>query len=144
MKHLRILNALYEISLALEPVGGSRVAAAIVLGRDVVSIGTNKRKTHPFQAQHARNEQSIFLHAENDAINKALKLVDVKDLTRATLYICRSKWLYTSPYNCGYTGWGLSKPCSGCDTTINKYKISRTIYTLEGFPSKNNVKIIGD
>ena len=132
MKHLHIMNALFEIAKGVNPIKGSRIAAAIVDNGDILSIGTNQRKTHPFQARYARNSESIFLHAENAAINKVKKFP-----RKAILYICRAKWL-----NEEQMGWGVSKPCEGCMKAIKDHNISTVIYSKETIFNVNDFEIV--
>jgi deoxycytidylate deaminase len=51
----------------------ARLAAALVYRNEIIAMGTNKNKTHPFQKKYASNADAIFLHAEIDAICNALR-----------------------------------------------------------------------
>ena len=68
----RILSELALIAKELRPIQSARIAAAIVQKNNIVSIGVNSRKSHPFQKKYGKNDDSIFLHAETDAIKNAL------------------------------------------------------------------------
>ena len=126
-KHSKILNNLFLMARDNDPVGSSRLAAAIVLKNRVIAYGFNQAKTHPFQAQHAKNDDAIFWHAETNVIHNALKQVSEDDLKKATLYVARAK----HPENKDGWIWGNSKPCCGCSDCINKHKIKRVIYTMD-------------
>lgn len=124
MDHLHYLNVLAKIAETVEPVANARIAAGIVYKRDFLSMGINRRKSHPLQKTHGKNEDSIYLHAENDAIVTVLR--SGADLSRCTLYVARVKWLDTERST---LVWGRSRPCIGCMSAIKTYKIPRVVYT---------------
>lgn len=131
-KHLRYLNFLEKMAINMdfscEKTSRCRVASLITIKNDIISVGTNNFKSHPFQTKFQRNEQSIFLHAETDAIKNALKIVNVEDLSRSVLYVLRVK--YEDPSKRKIV-WGLSRPCVGCQRAIVTYGIRRVIYSLD-------------
>jgi deoxycytidylate deaminase len=126
--HLKILNLLSKVAVTVEPVASARIAAAIVYKNDIISFGVNQRKSHPFHAQFRRNDESIFLHAETDAIKNALKFIDHETLSRSTLYICRMKYITTDKREFVF---GLSKPCDGCMRAIATFDIKNVVYSLD-------------
>lgn len=127
-KHSKHIDMLAKIAVAVEPVAQARIAAAIYFKNNLISIGINQRKSHPFQAMYGKNKDSIYLHAEIDAIKNALRQVTVDDLERCTLYICRVKYDGKEKNNIIY---GLSKPCPGCSRAIINFNIKRVIYSLD-------------
>ena len=106
----------------------ARLAACVVFKNEIVSVGVNQLKSHPFQARFGKNEDSIFLHAETDAIKNALKCISVDDLAKSTLYVCRVKYCDTKKRE--FT-WGLSKPCAGCSRAISTFNIKKVCYTCD-------------
>ncbi len=128
----KILSFLSKAAEAADHVGiRARLAAAVVIKNEIISIGFNRRKTHPFQAQFQANDKQIYLHAETDAINRALKYVSKEELRKATLYVARVK--YRNNRN-KQAIWAESKPCSGCQKAIEQYGIKHVIHTcLEGY-----------
>lgn len=127
-KHIKVISALAELAMSVQNIRSSRFAASIVYQNEVVSIGTNRMKSSPLQAKYSRNNESIFLHAEIDAIGKAKKELSFKELEKSTLYICRVK--YVEPYK---TSWqfGLAKPCLGCYKAIKDFGIKTVMYTTD-------------
>jgi len=87
-----------------------KMAAAIEVNNEVISVGYNKFKTHPTFGS------GIFghIHAEMDAIRLALKRTN--DLSKAILYV------YRRNYN-------LAKPCVHCQKVIKQYGIRKVIYS---------------
>ncbi len=83
-----------------------KLAAIITKGSWIIAVGYNRWKSF---------DHSI--HAEQDAINKALKLLD--NLEGCELYIAR--WCKTQV--------GLSKPCNKCMIQIHSQGIDRVYYT---------------
>lgn len=124
-KHTRYINILSKIAIAVEPVAQARLAAAIVYRNEIISFGVNQRKTHPFQAKFSKNEDSIYLHAETDAIKNALKHISIDELSNSTLYICRVKIVEQKFV------FGLSKPCCGCMRAISNFGIKNVYYSLD-------------
>ena len=124
----RIINNLFRLAQDIEPVKSSRLAACLILKNSVLGYGFSQMKSHPFQAEFAKNPEAIFLHAETDAIKNALKRASQDDVSKATLYIARAKidhrtrkWIY-----------GMAKPCIGCARAIATFDISNVVYTLDG------------
>lgn len=126
MDHNKYFNLLYKVAEAVEPVGKTRLAACLVQRNTLVSIGTNKMKTHPFQRQFAKNDCAIYLHAEIDCIVNSLRHLDQDELCKCTMYVLRVK-------HCehGLTR-GMAKPCSGCQRALAQFNVKRVYYTLDG------------
>lgn len=129
-KHLSWLRLLETIAIDVAPVRSSKIAAAIVIKNKLISVGTNKYKSHPFQLKFSRNPESIYLHAEVDAIKNALKKVDVEDLKRATLYVARVK--REKAFDRGWI-WGNSRCCKGCSSAIVAFDIKNVYYTTDTY-----------
>lgn len=119
-----ILSSLLVIAQDVIPVGHAKIAAAIVYRKEVVAVGVCSYRTHPFQKKFGRNDASIHLHAEIDAILKAKRRGI--PLTKCVMYIARAK--RPSAYASEYIP-GLAKPCSGCQRAIQEAGIKQIIYT---------------
>lgn len=126
------MDLLSKIAESIEPVGNAKIAAAVVYKNEIVSIGNNKKKSHPFQKKFSKNSESIFLHAETDAIKGALKKIDLEHLNKCKLYIARVKFTDRGRKNIIS---GLAKPCEGCQKAIATFNIKRVCYSCddEGF-----------
>jgi tRNA(Arg) A34 adenosine deaminase TadA len=122
-----ILHTLAKIAEANDD-SNIRFAAAVVYRNKIISVGYNRRKSHPFQAKFAKNPEAIFLHAEVHAIKDALRDISVEDLARCELYISRVKKPKAGDK---HFVWGLAKPCCGCQRAIAEFGIKRTIYTCD-------------
>jgi deoxycytidylate deaminase len=129
----RIIDNLFKLAQDVEGVSSARLACCIVIKNNIIAYGFNQKKSHPFQAQYGKNEDSIYLHAETDAIKNALRRVNQEDLTKATLYIVRAKYDEN-----GHWAHGLSKPCSGCARAIAAFGIKNVVYTTEVYNSGGN------
>lgn len=116
----RVIDLLKRITRDMPQAGNQTLAAAVVKSNKIIAFGYNQRKTHPMQLRFARNEQSIYLHAEIDAIKNALKEVSVEDLSNCILYVVRTKKDFSE---------GLAKPCKGCKMAIATFGIKKVIYT---------------
>jgi len=117
---MKVLAKLLEAAEESEPVSKMRLAAAIVYKNKIVSIGTNKYKTHPIMDKFKKNDKAIFLHAEVDAINKAKKKLDENQLRKARLYVIR---LLKDG------SLGIACPCRGCSQCISHYGIKTVFYS---------------
>lgn len=127
-RHNKFFNILSKIASDISPVRSARLAACVVLRNDIISFGVNEMKTHPFQARYGKNGNAIFLHAETSAIKNALKYIDVNELAKCSLYICRVKY-----YDCSKQQliFGTAEPCPGCFRCINTFNIKNVYYTLD-------------
>lgn len=122
-RHSKYLNFLAGIANNQPAVSKCRVAAMLVQNNNVpISIGANKRKSHPLQARFGKNEHAIYLHAEIDAIAKALKTLDGEELSKCVLYVCRI--LQDGSF-------GLAKPCPGCQSAIKAFGIQTVVWSTE-------------
>jgi tRNA(Arg) A34 adenosine deaminase TadA len=122
-RHSKYINFLAGIAANQEAVSKCRIAAMLVQSNNVpVAVGANKMKTHPLQARFGKNEHAIYLHAEIDAIAKALKTLDTQELSKCVLYVCRT--LQDGSF-------GLAKPCPGCQSAIRAFGIQTVVWTTE-------------
>ena len=126
---LNTLSLIAEDVDASQTSSRARLAAALVYRNKIIAIGTNQKKSHPFQKKYGKNEDAIFLHAETNTILGALRYLTLKQISKSTLYICRIKHEDGpgSPII-----WGLSKPCIGCQRAIATFDIRNVIYSEEG------------
>lgn len=122
----KLFEGLAKIAETIPKVASVRMVAAIVLKSDIISIGQCQLKTHPLQALYAKNPNSIFLHAEIHAIQRALKIISIDEIQKSTLYICRIRKINNS------IGYGTACPCSGCLRAIEQFNISKVLYTNNG------------
>jgi deoxycytidylate deaminase len=137
MSEQRFLNYLEKIAEAIPAAAHNRrgrvlrtrIAACIVYKNEIVSVGINQLKSHPFQAKFSRHVDAIFLHAETDAIKNALKHISVNDLSKASLYICRVK--YDEHKSKKILMRGMCKPCEGCQRAIAAFNINKVVYTCD-------------
>jgi deoxycytidylate deaminase len=117
----------------------SKHAAAIIYKGSVESIGVNSLKTHPLQQKYSKNTKAIHLHAEIDAIVKALKILSLKELENSTMVVTRVKYFF-DPNDKALSAaqiWGNSEPCHGCKAAIEAFNIQRVMYTLDS--PKNDI-----
>ena len=124
----RRLIELCEIASNSPPVYRTQIAASIYLKNDLISIGHNSYKTHPFQARFGKCRECIHLHAEIDAIKNALRVIKVSDLTSVNLYVARVKWENTKRKK---KIRGLACPCEGCQRAIVTFGIDQVFFTLD-------------
>lgn len=125
----RIMDFLRRQAIDVEPVKSSRMAAAIVYKNNVISIGHNSRRTHPFQAKYGKNPMAICMHAEINAIKNALNHLEVDDFKKTTIMIYRVK----KQNGLRKAAWvdGMAKPCEGCARAIMEFGIKKIVYSTE-------------
>lgn len=134
MKHVNVLSTLQTLRTIIDDLPGVnsvKMASAVVYKNKIVAIGYNQLKSHPFQAEYAKNEHAIFLHSETHAINNALKRLSRKELSRSTLIIARVKKNEDMQ-----DVFGLARPCRGCQKCIERHDIRKIIYTTSSTPKK--------
>lgn len=115
--------------------GRFKMSCAIVYRKNIITIGVNSYKTHPIMNEYGVNDNAIYLHAEIDAINKALKLVSEEQLSKCDLYVLRVK--REDGFNSAWIR-GLAKPCDGCMKAIHRFKIKKVFYTKDYVMQINN------
>ena len=123
------IEVAYAQAASAKKHGGARVCAIVVLKNKPISFGSNKNKTHPFQAKYAKHPEALDLHAENDAIKNALSFITVDGLRKSTLYISRAK--RSGDSGVGPFVYGLAKPCRGCMRAIVTFGLKRVVYTTD-------------
>jgi len=127
----KVIRMLRLVADDVVPFARAKVAAAIVVGGEIISIGVNGPKTHPMQAMFSTHPDAIYRHAEIDAITSALKRFDKEVLEKSTLYVVRRK---IEKGNTSFVD-GLAKPCGdktcGCTRAIHFFKIPKTVYTID-------------
>ena len=130
------MNMLFSIAQEIPGInhnkgcGGARIAAALFIKNELVSIGVNQARSSPFQAKFGKNSDSIYLHAELHAVKQALRNWSEDELrsSKTTLYICRAKrHAPRSPFI-----WGIARPCSGCMGALGAdwFNIKNIVYSL--------------
>lgn len=124
----RIFELLTDVSQDVQKVANVQMTSAIVIKHEIISIGSAIKKSHPLQARFSKNPESIFLHSEINALRKALKIVSVTDLEKASIYICRIRQHGNGVKNT--YGWGLACPCSGCMAALTEFGIKKIYHTI--------------
>lgn len=105
------------------------LSAAIVKGNKIIATGVNRMdKTSSFQLKYGRNIESIYPHAEIEAIKNAVKIIHCNDFSDCYIYVCRQKFNSTDKNH--YID-GLAKPCAGCMRAIITFKLKGIVYTTE-------------
>lgn len=127
-KHQRFIAFTESAAHDADRVFRVRIAALIVYKNYPLVIGYNTFKSHPLQKQYGKHDEAIYLHAEIDAIRKALNLISAAELTQCSLYIIRVTANYGSKAN--------AKPCvgshgGGCDMAIRAFGFKETIYSID-------------
>lgn len=123
----RIFSYLERIAVGNEGIRNQwKLAAAITYKKQILTIGLNSTKTHPLQYAYGKNRFATSLHAEIDAIRKALKIMSAEQLSKCDMYILRVKrdedgdWIRA-----------MAKPCPGCQRAIADHGIRRVYYTKD-------------
>lgn len=120
------MEILLEQAKTQEPVKSSRITAGLIYKNELLFIGKNKLKSHPFQKKFGKNELAIYLHAEVDCIVNAIRNnMPLSDISKSTMVVVRTR--QNGPI------WELAtaKPCSGCQRAIAHFDIKKVLYTTE-------------
>lgn len=103
-----IWEKLYELAInKADLIRSSRHAAAFVSGREIVSMGVNKIKSHPLMYKFSVRDDQIYLHAEIDALIKAISVVGQDH------YMFSSMEVYVARVN-KMGKFAISRPCEEC------------------------------
>lgn len=131
MKHEKHFKLLEKIAMANEPVGRARLAAMLVYRNEILSVGYNKYKTHPFQKRFAKHEMALSLHAETDCLVSARKNYSDEIISKSTMYVLRLKRPHE---NTDEFVRGMAMPCKGCQRALTVFNIKKVYFTTdEGF-----------
>lgn len=128
--HNHYMSVVEKLAISTEGVRNVRMSACVVYKNKIASFGVNKFKSHPFQLRFSKMNDCIYIHAETDAIKNAIKVLDVGELRKSTLYICRIKKIS------GVDVWGLAKPCVGCKRAIAVFEIKNVYYSDDNKTTK--------
>lgn len=120
MDKTRLNQILVDACSRSELVRSSRHAAAILYKGQIISIGNNKRKSHPIMCKFNKSSPKIFLHAEVDAIVKCINAHGLDIFPDTTLYVLRMT-------KSGYVG--SSEPCQICKEIIKSVGISTVFWS---------------
>lgn len=138
----RIIDMLERLAIENPGVQGRfKLAAGIVYkGKHLIATGVNSYKSHPLMWEWGRNEESIYLHAEIDAIKNALRLVTQDQLARCDIYVVRVK---RDEKNKGWVR-ALAKPCPGCRRAIASFGLRNAFWTEnpDGLPGRREYSCI--
>ena len=85
-------------------------------------MGYNSYKSHPLQARFADRPDRIFLHAEIDALRRALRYILPSVLEECTLLVTRR----TKDGKLA-----MARPCAGCQRALATFGIREVRYTDE-------------
>ena len=115
----RIFDLLVQESRNADRVKSSFHAACVVNKKQILSIGLNRRKSHPLMSRFGSyRPNQIFLHAEVDAIVRTVNQYGNEILKESDIYVLRT----TKAGNVAE-----SRPCDGCMEVINAFGI-KNIY----------------
>jgi deoxycytidylate deaminase len=121
----RIINVAAGLA-ALSTHPKAHIGAVLVVGRDIISVGVNGRKSHPLQKYYNKfrfldDNAHHLMHAELEALVRGRAMIR----SNATMYIYRL--LRTGEQ-------GMCRPCGGCMRALSDYKIGNIVYsTNNGF-----------
>jgi tRNA(Arg) A34 adenosine deaminase TadA len=119
-----------KIAGSQTPKFGYRFAAVLVSRGEVISVGTNMDKTHPFAARYGRNPDATYWHAETHAIHNAYKAETApKTFQKSTMYVARLKIRKEGSNRT--LAPGLARPCKGCMHCMQVFEIPRVVYSLD-------------
>lgn len=126
-KHVKRIEQCFDLAKENETTGRARLCASIYVNNRLLSVGYNHKKSSPFQAKYAKNEDAIFFHAETHAIKNFIRDLPPERLKDSTLYIARA---ITDPFK---RKWETANafPCIGCLRAIHDFEIPTIFATNE-------------
>ena len=116
----KILYQMRVLASSIQPVDGSRHAAALIHRKTPLIFGVNKRKSHPKVLELTKNNNLIYIHAEMDVLFKAMNLYSPQILRQSKLYVIRLSATKELKY---------SKPCKYCLKLINSLNIKKVVHS---------------
>jgi deoxycytidylate deaminase len=125
-RDLRILRTLEIMAHDVAPVKTARLAAALAIRGQVLSLGNNQLKSHPFHLRFGKNRDSLYWHAETHCIHNFIRKHDPNLLQKTTLYVVRLKRPYEGSRDFVK---GMARPCKGCMRCIQDFGVPRIVYS---------------
>lgn len=130
----RNLSLLGMIAEEVVPVSNraARLAAMVLYRNRPIAIGTNSWKSHPLAKYYGTSTESNCIHAEVNAIKKAVQKVGKEKIVGCSLMVVRIKNEYNPNRKGGGSHslvYGLAKPCAGCERCIRDHGIKKVIYS---------------
>lgn len=129
-KESKFIRMAYDLAYDHEGAFRAKICA-ILVHKNHIAFGFNMEKSDPYCMEFQKHKDSIFIHAEINAIKNAIfhKNFDENMLSRSTMYVARSK---------KNGDWGLAKPCcsntgKGCFAAIKSFNIPKVIYTTNEY-----------
>lgn len=126
MNHSQQIRWLVQLASQAELVHKVRMIAALTFKGRTIAVRPNSVRTDPFHSRYARDPLRLSIHAETACLKAALKVLNLNDLERCTLYVARAKMVN------GKFVPGLAKPCLGCQRAIASFSLAKVVYSLEG------------
>lgn len=117
MKLLKVALDLAKTNTNMER---ARMCSLIIHRNNIKAVGFNQLKSHPLQAKYSPNPESIYLHAEIDAIKNYTYQYGNTGLDKCTLVVARV-------YKNGKPA--LARPCCGCWKAIEAFNLSDVIWS---------------
>lgn len=112
-----IFQELRKCVVKADMVGNGQHCAAVVHRGKIISVGLNKRKTHPLQKLFADRPERQFIHAEIDAISKIKRKYILQDCAVYVLRLSKGNRITNS------------EPCEGCKKALMFYNIKEIYWT---------------
>jgi deoxycytidylate deaminase len=124
----KIQEALRLLALERQPeIRNFRMCAAVIhKDREIIAVGYPRRKTHPLQKAFGKNEYAIYMHAEIEALTRALKQDYDISKRDSSLYVVRVK--HIDPHDDRFV-FGNAKPCLGCTQFIHHSGLKKVHFT---------------
>lgn len=119
-RDLKFITLAMKMAQDIDLWAGVRISAILAYRGDLLSIGYNDHKTHPFQARFGKNRFAIFWHSETKCIANAIKRNYTELLPKSTMYVVRIMANGKS---------ALARPCIGCDAALKSHNIGRILYS---------------
>lgn len=126
VKDMRILHNLQVMAQDVPPVKTARMAAAVAIRGQVMALGNNQLKSHPFHKRFRRKEEAVFWHAETHCIHNFIRKHHAELLQKATLYVVRLRCHDSMNRKLKLD---MARPCSGCMGCIEDFGIPRVVYS---------------
>jgi len=102
----------------------AHVAAVIISGGRVLSIGYNSRSNSGLQAAYKTNPNCTSIHAEVDAILNVRRKINL----RGSRVVVVRKLLNDRENN---PLVALARPCPMCEAVLHSYGVKRAMYTID-------------
>jgi len=114
-----VIVKLFNLAVDLQPVGKTRIIAAVLKNRKIIGIGQNSYNSTYLARRFKKNEKALYEHAEIAAMKIGIRSGSIFD----KIFISRARFVNN------VWVFGNAKPCNGCMEALKLFNVKEVYYS---------------